>query len=1450
MKNLAPVSLCALTVSLFGGMTANAQNITTVAGGGPPSTGTAVSKTGASIGAPAAVRQDHLGNTYILDNDFSRVYKVDATGHLTLFAGNGTVGFSGEGGPAVNAAMDGPSGMCIDANNNVYVADSDNAIVREIVVSNPTAGQTIGNIYTVAGVETETNYTYGGDGGLATAANLHFPDGCSFDSNGNLYIADRGNNAIRVVIGASNIKPIGLAATTTVAGHIYLYTGAIPVGANPPAPGPSANGAATVGAALNGPFDVFVDPSDNVFIADLGNPPPAPTANNVIREVPATAQTFPFAMTAGDIYTVAGVPGQNGPALSGISATTAKLNGPQGIFVDAAGNLFFCDNSNEVIREVAGQTPSAGMVAGDIYTIAGKGTAGYSGDGGIAVNASLTHPAGAFVDSTGSVFIADSVNDRIRQVSTNTGSYLTETISTWAGNGSTSYSDGTPATAAQLNSPAGLAFDSAGDLAIADVGASGDTQSLIRKVATPITSGALTTLVGSPGFNGFVNVTNSGFPDYVENNAAGVAYDASGNLYIADTGNCIIRKLSAGVMTTVAGTEPTIDLANLPNSTPNCGFTAQGGAAVGTLLGAVNSVALDAAGDIFFSDATNNVIWEVPKTTVGTMTAGNAYIVAGTQDLTGTFGGEGGVATAAHLNKPTGISFDVYGNLFIADTGNNIIREVPANNSGATIAGNIYTVAGDKTHQTAGYSGNNGPATSAQLSAPFTMVVDNAEDIFIADTNNQVIREVAGTTAGGKTAGDIYTVAGNPAAGHNVAGFAGDGGPATSAELNFPQGLTFDGAGDLLIGDSQNNRVRSVAGLAHLGAVPVADFSPTSLTFTAQALNIASAAQPVTLTNNGTASLTGIAITLAGADAAEFSLAPAGTCGATLTAGQSCTINVTFTPNAVRAFAARVSIADNAVGSPQSVTLSGTGQLGSPVDVVTPNPIAFTTPQVVGVASAALPVTVSNATGTGNLVISSITFGGANTTDFTQTNTCGALPATVPFGQSCTINVVFDPTSVTPPARAATLTITDNAADSPKNVPITGTAIAPAININPASLTFPSQTAGTSSTPQAITVKNTGTASLSFTTIAISGPNMADFTFAPAATCTTTTPVAPAATCTISVTYNPANAGTSTAMIVLADNVTGGSQTIALTGTGTAPAISFNPTSLTFASQTAGTSSTAQAITVMSTGTGSVTFSGITIAGPNAADFSLAPASNCTGALAPAATCTISVTYKPAAAGTSTAMVMVADNVAGSPQTIALSGTATPASLVLNLAAASGSSLSQTVTAGQTANYSLQISANENVSVSFTCAGAPTAATCNVPASVNLTAGTPASVAVSVPTTARGMLAPQSEPANRMQPPIALQMLPLSVLAVLLLIVTLLAATQSPAGRLRFARVALSACLVLMPIVAATLLVGCGGGSSSSTPPVTGTPAGTYTITVTATSGSTTATTPLTLIVQ
>jgi sugar lactone lactonase YvrE len=1116
MKNFVGVSICALAVSMFGGTIVHAQNITTVAGGGPPSgTTPLVSKTSASVGAPGAVKQDALGNTYIMDNNLSRIFKVDTLGNLTLFAGNGTPGFSGEGGLAVNASMFEPSGMCIDPSNNVYVADSDNGIIREIPVT--TVGPKLANhIYTVAGVQAQAGFDFSGDGGLATSAHLHFPDGCSFDSHGNMYIADRGNNEIRVVIGSPPVAPVGL--TSVVSGFIYRFAGG-PDGAppNPPTGGLGLDGSAAVTAPIYGPFDVYVDSHNNVFFADLGNnfPPagpnmnPPPFNNNVIREVLASD---------GTIHTVAGTPGKNGVGhTTGVLATTALLNQPIGISVDAAGDLFFADQVNQVIREVPAVTVGS-MVAGNIYDIAGvAGVGGYLPEPSAATANNLKFPSGTYVNPAGTgtgLLIADSNNDRVRAV-------VAGTISTFAGNGSTSFSNGTPATAGQLNAVAGVAVSALGNLAITDVGPSNDDQSLIRGVAAPIASGALTTLAGQLGFNGFSNTA-----PFVVNNALGVAYDSAGNLYIADTSNCIVRKITGAAIATVAGIEPTTpDPVNHPEVTvPQCGFNVQGGAAVGTKLGAVNSVAIDASSNLFFSDATNNVIWEVPATTVGTMNAGSAYIVVGMPSTTGAFGGEGIAANQAKLHTPTGISFDIYGNLFIADSGNNLIREVPAVNITTPVpmtAGSIYTVAG-ASDLSSGFTPDGQPAVGAKLNAPFTAVADNAGDIFIADTNNQVVREVAATTAGGRTVGDIYTVAGT----HGSAGLSGDGAAATSAQLNFPKGLAIDthdavaGKAALLIGDSSNNRVRSVAALADVAAVPVATFSPSAITFPDQIVSTLSTAQTVTLTNTGGAMLTGIAISITGTNMADF--AQTNTCTATLAAGANCSISVTFTPSVAAAETANISVADNAFGNPQTVLLNGTG-------------------------------------------------------------------------------------------------------------------------------------------------------------------------------------------------------------------------------TTTAPA------------------------------------------------------------------------------------------------------------LTLNLGAAAGGSTTATVTAGQTATYMLQISANQNVSVSFACSGAPKAATCTAPATIAVTAGTPAAVSVTVATTARGMLAPQSEPTTRTQPPAAIQMLPLSVLAALLLIVTLLAATQTPAGRLRVARVALSACLVLMPIMAATLLGGCGGGGSSSTPPpppAAGTPAGTYTVTVTATSGSTTASTQLTLIVQ
>jgi trimeric autotransporter adhesin len=1217
--------LLALTLVVIAPLAARAQTISTVAGGGPVNI---TPPNAASVGAPAAVRQDSLGNIYILDNNYGRVYKIDHVTHeMSVFAGNGTTGYNGDNIPAVNAEMSGPSGMCIDASDNVYVADSDNAIVREILVT-AVAGKTVGNIYTVAGVEAENDFTYGGDGGPATSANLYFPDGCSFDTHGNLFIADRGNNAIRVVIGAAGVAPAGLPPGDNVPANIYLFTGSVPTPGNAPAAGYAPNGTATVGAALNGPFDVFVDGHDNVFISDYGNNfqhnPLLPANNNVIREVPATAQVFPIAMVAGHIYTIAGSPGLYGHT-TGVPAIGALLSGAIGIYVDASGNLFFADQGNQVIREVPA-VAATGMTPGDIYDVAGSGQRGYAGDGGLAINASFSFPAGTYVDSTGEIYIADSSSDAIRLVTSNTANYQTETISTFAGNGHFSFANAAPATSGQINTPAGIYVDSNGDLLIAD-----QQNSLIREVASPISTGSLSTLTGEPEFNGFEGdpapATGS-----VENNAIGVFTDPSGNVFVADTGNCIVRKISGGNIVTVAGTDPG---GVAPATVPVCGFAGAGGPATGATIGQVNAVTVDANGNLFFSDSTNNIVWEVAKNTTSTMTAGNIYVAVGTQQTTGSFGGDGGPATGAQLNKPTGLYFDIFGNLFIADTGNNLIREVPANNvtsPSAMTAGNIYTVAGNS-GEGAGFSGDGSSAIGAQLSAPFTMVVDHAGNIFIADSNNQVLREV--TASNGK----INTVAGTP----KTAGFGGDGGPATSAQMNTPEGLALDAAGDLLVADSMNNRVRSITTLANLGAVPVASFNQTSITFLAELVSTTSAAQTVTLTNIGGASMTGIAISITGANAGDFS--QTNTCTATLTAGSFCTISVKFTPSANGPRTAAVSIADNAIGSPQLVDLNGTG--GAPTATLNFHSLTFTS-QLVGTTSAAQSFTVTN-TGNVGLTITSIAIDGTDGGDFAQTNNCPKSPAALATSAFCTVNVTFKPTA--PGSRTASVTLMDNAADSPQAVSLTGTAIAPIVSFNMPSLTFTNQQVGTTSTGQAITLTNTGLATLHISNIAITGTNAGDF--GQTNTCGTT--LAASLNCTITVTFSPSATGTRTAAVAVTDDAAGSPQTVNLTGTGAVPVASFNPNSLTFANQNLGTNSTAQTITLSNTGGASMTGIAISITGTNAGDF--AQTNTCGTSVAANANCTISVTFTPSATGARSASVTVTDNASGSPQAIALTGT-------------------------------------------------------------------------------------------------------------------------------------------------------------------------------------------------
>jgi trimeric autotransporter adhesin len=654
-----------------------------------------------------------------------------------------------------------------------------------------------------------------GDGGPATAAGL---ESCSIavDHSGNLVIVDWANKRIRVVAKTSGMF-YGQAMT---AGNIYTVAGETNGGYG-------STGVPATQTGLNDPQYVAVDPHGNLVIADLGTQYTGlgQTLGARIRVVAATTGRFyGQAMTAGNIYTVAGF--KSGGTFAGLGGTgrEAALGvNLGGIRVDSAGNVLFTDDDVArvlVLAEKTGSYYGQAMTSGHLYSIAGDGEGGFSGDGGPATAAELSTPGGLAVDNAGNVVLADTGNGRIRVIAESSGTFYDQAMTagniyTVAGDGGSGFAgDGGPATSAEFNQPTGVAVDPSGNLLVAD-----SDNARVRVVAEAsgsfygqaMTTGDVYTVMG----NGYTEYSGDGglATSAQLDSPTDVAVDANDDVAVADSANYRVRlipassgalfgrQMTAGHIYTVSGngTEP---------QQPGCN-----GKAAATQPEGSGWIAMDGSGNLVISE--NSQICVVPATS-GTyygqaMTAGHIYPLAG--DGTAGYSGDGGPATQAEIST-NGVAIDHAGNLVLADTGNDRIRVV-AESSGmfyglAMTAGDIYTVAGDGT---AGSSGNGGPATSAELREPESVAVDGSGNLVIADSGNSVIRAVAespGTFYGVKMkTGDIYTVAGN---GSGV--YGGDGGPATQAGLEFPMGVAVDGSGNLVISDSDNERVRVVAGLS------------------------------------------------------------------------------------------------------------------------------------------------------------------------------------------------------------------------------------------------------------------------------------------------------------------------------------------------------------------------------------------------------------------------------------------------------------------------------------------------------------------------------------------------------------------------------------------------------------------------------------------------------------
>lgn len=465
-------------------------------------------------------------------------------------------------------------------------------------------------------------------------------------------------------------------------------------------------------AGFNLPDGVAVDSAGNVYVAD--------SANQTIRKVSAT----------GVVTTLAGVAGQSGSA-DGLGQA-ARFKGPQGVALDASGNVYVTDAGNHTIRKI---TP-----AGSVTTIAGlAGTSG-SADGSWA-SARFKSPMGIAVDGAGNLYVADTGNYTIRVIATG------GTVTTLAGTpGVRGASDATGG-AASFDMPFGIAVDASGNLFVADAG-----NHTIRKV-TP--AGVVSTFAGTSGAWGGTDATGAAARF---TSPQGIAIDAVGNLYVADTNNELIRKVSPGaVVTTLAGTVGVSGSLDAPVGTAATFHFPRG-------------VAVAPDGNVYVADSYNFTVRKIAP-------AGAVTTLAGSAPVEGNADGPGDTAT---FKIPQGFAVDQSGTLYVADTGNCLVRKISSAGLVSTLSGSCIG------------------AVITDIVTPFAVAADNSGNVYIADTLNHAIRKLSAV-------GTLSTFAGTPgSAGSNddpVAGLAG---------FNYPQGIAVDNAGTVYVADTDNHTIRKI----------------------------------------------------------------------------------------------------------------------------------------------------------------------------------------------------------------------------------------------------------------------------------------------------------------------------------------------------------------------------------------------------------------------------------------------------------------------------------------------------------------------------------------------------------------------------------------------------------------------------------------------------------------
>jgi trimeric autotransporter adhesin len=590
---------------------------------------------------------DNDGNLYIADAAEHRIRRLSPTGILTTVAGNGTLGYSGDNGPATDAQLASPYGLALDRSNNLYIADLGNRVIRRVTPQ--------GRITTYAGGGANPA-TAPSEGSPATTIRFTTPRNVAADPDGTLYISDFDAHRIYAVSSDGTFR-------------LHAGTGN---------PGYGANDITALRSSLRNPAGLWIDPQGGLLVAEAG----AQRIRRIAR----------------------GMIGAYAPA----AAIRVPLYSPTGVAVDSLGNLFLADNRKDAALKRSSQ--------GEVVTLPAGGSA-------------------VTVDNRGNAFYANGAV--VHRISSSNQATIVAGAS-----GNTLTGDNGPADAARLNGPAAVVYDANGNLFLAD-----ERSHRVRRISL---DGSITTIAGTgvPGFSG------DGGPANLAklNGPRGLSFDRFGNLLIADTANHAIRRVAVnGVITTVAG--------NNFN-----GFRGDGSPAPSAMLDTPTAVLADPnSNEFFIADSKNHRVRRVSMTGIITT-------YAGTVNGAG-FSGDGNVAVFAQLNFPTALAFDRTGQLYIADSGNNRIRRVD-------LTGTINSLA------------------DGSLSSPMGVAVSPDGAVFVADTANHRIRRI-------DPLGNAATVAGT-----GLPGFSGDGGPAADARLHFPSGLTFDSAGNLLIADAANHRLR------------------------------------------------------------------------------------------------------------------------------------------------------------------------------------------------------------------------------------------------------------------------------------------------------------------------------------------------------------------------------------------------------------------------------------------------------------------------------------------------------------------------------------------------------------------------------------------------------------------------------------------------------------------